>query len=94
MHPVQAAGRSIDETFQALQPWIRYVHVHDGIDIDGRSELRPVGGGVIDVRRAMQLLHAARYDGYLSGEWIGWEPYAVRLPRELDKMLEYEQELA
>ena len=32
--------------------------------------------------------------GYLSGEWIGWEPYAVHLPRELAAMRAYERELA
>ena len=34
------------------------------------------------------------YQGYLSGEWIGWEPYDVHLPRELATMKGYERELA
>jgi hypothetical protein len=42
----------------------------------------------------VQLLRAAGYDGYLSGEWIDWEPCEVHLPRELATMRVYENEPA
>jgi len=53
----------------------------------------PIGSGDFPQRRVLQLLLDAGYDGYLSGEWINWEPYEVHLPRELAAMREIEASL-
>ncbi len=90
MHPVRAGHATIDESFEALKPWIRHLHLHDGGD-DG---LAPIGEGPIDHRRAIELLMTIGFDGYLSGEWIDWEPCDVHLPRELATLKAYERELA
>ena len=92
MHPVRVAKWTVDQAFTALEPWIRHMHVHDGVQVDGRLEMRPMGEGIIDTRRAIELVKPSAYDGYLSGEWINWEPYEVHLPRELAAMKQYEQE--
>lgn len=95
MHPVRRAGSTIDASFQALQPWIRHLHVHDGItEADGAAKLAPIGTGIVDHRRAIELLLGMDYQGFISGEWINWEPYETCLPRELATMKGYEQELA
>ena len=91
MHPIRAAGATMDSAFGALKPWIRHLHVHDGTLTD--QKLVPIGEGAIDHRRAVELLLEAGYDGYLSGEWIGWEPWEVHLPRELATLKRYEDEL-
>ena len=91
MHPVRTRPATIDESFEALKPWIRHLHVHDG-SAEPLS-LLPIGQGDIDHRRAIELLMTIDFDGYLSGEWIGWEPYAVHLPRELATLKRYEAEL-
>ena len=90
MHPVRQSNVTMDEAYAALKPWIRHVHFHDGVTVDGQLKLAPVGQGNIDHRRAVQLLRDAGYDGFLSGEWIDWEPYATHLPRELATMKGYE----
>lgn len=90
MHPVRVAGVTMDEAFQTLRPWIRHLHVHDGTA--GELALMPIGEGIIDHRRAIALLLSLGYDGYLSGEWINWEPYEVHLPRELSALRRYEEE--
>lgn len=91
MHPVRQSGYTMDASFDALRPWIRHVHFHDGVDTAaGELVLKPTGEGMVDHRRAVQLLQAAGFDGYLSGEWIDWEPYEVHLPRELATMRAYE----
>jgi sugar phosphate isomerase/epimerase len=60
------------------------VHLHDGkLHDDGRITLVPAGRGDVDVKRAIELLERADYAGFVSGEWIGWEPAEVHLPREL-----------
>lgn len=91
MHPVRQSKVTMDQAFETLRPWIRHVHVHDGAEVQGQLVLRPIGQGAIDHRRAVQLLKTAGYDGFLSGEWIGWEPYQVHLPRELAALKQYEQ---
>lgn len=91
MHPVRTANVTMDEAFDALKPWIRHLHIHDG----GKAApgLLPIGTGEIDHRRALELLAEIEYEGFVSGEWIGWEPYDIHLPRELATMRQYEQEL-
>jgi len=92
MHPVRAGGSTMDAAFTALKPWIRHLHVHDG-PVSEPFSLLPIGEGAIDHRRALELLLTLPYDGYISGEWIGWEPYEVHLPRELATLKRYEREL-
>lgn len=94
MHPVRAAGRMIDETFDLLKPWIMHVHMHDGMAQRDRLEFRPIGTGDIDHRRVVELLSLSGYQGYLSGEWIGWDAPDIYLPRELAAMKQYELEVA
>ena len=95
MHPVLVAHVTMDEAFEALKPWIRHIHFHDGqTQEDGKPVLLPAGDGEIDHRRAVELLRGSNYDGFLSGEWIGREPYDVHLPRELATMKQYEQDLS
>lgn len=89
MHPVRTGHATIDESFEALRPWIKHVHIHDASRETGK--LVPIGQGFIDHRRAIELLPTISYDGYMSGEWINWEdPYEVHLPRELATLKGYE----
>jgi len=83
MHPVNRAGVNMDEAFEALKPWIHHLHVHDGKRVGEAIELVPIGEGFIDHARAIELLKTVDYDGYISGEWINWEPHEQHLPREL-----------
>ncbi len=88
MHPVRKAGRTIDESFDILRPWIRHLHVHDGIDSEGELMLLPIGEGMIDHATALARLSEDGYEGFISGEWINWEPYEEHLPRELATLKE------
>ena len=93
MHPVLRAGKTMDEAFETLKPWIRHVHCHDGVAVDGKTELRTIGEGIVDHRRALELLKSMPYDGWVSGEWIEWAPYDVHLPRELAALKRLEAEV-
>ena len=88
MHPVRTAGWTIEDSYRVLKPWVRHLHVHDG----DKTSLKPIGEGIVDHRRAIELIKADGYDGFISGEWIGWEPYETHLPRELATMKQYEAE--
>jgi sugar phosphate isomerase/epimerase len=82
-HTTRIAHATPDEAFAALNGRIRHVHFHDGTMAADKLEWRPIGQGAYDHERVLQLLCGARYSGFLSGEWIGWEPAEVHLPREL-----------
>jgi fatty-acyl-CoA synthase len=92
MHPVRTGHATMEEAFEILKPWVRHIHFHDGRDEAGKLQLVPIGEGIIDHKTAVSLLKANGYDGFLSGEWIGWEPYQTHLPRELATMKRYERE--
>ena len=83
MHPVNAAGYDMEDAFNVLNGHIRHVHVHDGTRQNGSMKLAPIGEGVVDHRTALRLLKGSGYGGYVSGEWIDWEPYDIHLPREI-----------
>lgn len=93
MHTLRRAGRSPDYTFQRLKSWIRHIHFHDGLLTLEKLQFRPVGEGEIDHAEIVRILLKAGYDGYISGEWINWEPYEDHLPREVAKMRQYETRL-
>jgi sugar phosphate isomerase/epimerase len=93
-HTTRVAGKAVVEAFAALQPWIRHVHFHDGANRADKLVFLPVGQGDFDNRAVLALLHGARYDGFLSGEWINWESYEVHLPREIAAMRALEPALA
>ena len=92
MHSVRTGVATIDESFEAIKPWIRHVHIHDGIG--SGVAFVPIGTGEIDHQRALELLSSIGFSGYLSGEWIDWEAPESHLPRELATMKRYEQELS
>jgi sugar phosphate isomerase/epimerase len=83
MHPVRVAKVSITDSYRILKPWVRHMHVHDGQQRDGKLVLLPIGQGEIDHATALKLVKVDGYTGFISGEWIGWEPWATHLPREL-----------
>jgi sugar phosphate isomerase/epimerase len=91
MHPVRAGFATMDQAFETLKPWIRHLHIHDALP--GTTQLVPIGTGGYDHKRAIELLLTINYEGYISGEWIGWsDPYEVHLPRELATLKRYEKE--
>lgn len=93
MHPPRTGGATLESSHAALRPWIRHVHVHDAGSRVDALDFRPMGEGDFDHRLILSLLLADGYDGYLSGEWIGWEEGQVHLPREIARLRRYESEL-
>ena len=82
-HTTRIAHATPDAAFEALRGRIRHVHFHDGTLAADKLEWRPIGQGAYDHARVLHLLCRANYTGFLSGEWIGWEPAEVHLPREV-----------
>lgn len=91
MHTLRGGGASMEEAYRLLSPWLVHVHFHDGLLDLSRLAFLPLGEGEIDHRPAVKILMENHYDGYLSGEWLDWEPPEIHLPRELQTMLGYER---
>ncbi len=85
-HTTRVAKTSVDNAFDALKSYIKHVHFHDGTMDADKLVFLPVGQGSYNHGRVLQLLRSMNYTGYLSGEWINWEPAEVHLPRELAAM--------
>lgn len=92
LHPVRKGYATIQESFDLLEPWIEHVHIHDAdFDVDADSfSFKPMGEGSIDHKRVVACLKRMNYTGFISGEWINFEPPRVHLPREIKKLREYE----
>ncbi len=89
VHPVRNSGSTFEQSYELLQPWIQYVHVHDALNTLDHFQFMALGRGDFDHRQILQILKNGGYDGYLSGEWIDWEPASTHLPRELKTLREY-----
>lgn len=94
IHPCRVAALTQDKAFEILRPWIRHVHVRDGVAGSGGLHWRSLGEGAFDVERVFRLLTEMGYEGYLSGEWINWRPAEDHLPQEIEKMKSYGRKAA
>ncbi len=92
LHPVRTKKATLEESFEILKPWIRHLHIHDSSG-DGIKSV-PIGTGLIDHRTVLTCLKSISFSGFLSGEWINWEPYETHLPREIGTLRRFEGELA
>jgi sugar phosphate isomerase/epimerase len=88
MHPVRFGLATMRESFDLLRPWIRHVHIHDGLNTP-ELNFRAFGEGEYDLRSAFGSLLAMGYAGFLSGEWIDC-PGFIELATEIDRMRRFE----
>ncbi len=93
MHPVRNHLATMEESYRLLAPWIRHVHIHDGMADPVNLAFRAFGQGEYDLETVFRSLATSGYQGYLSGEWINWEPAEVHLPREIRDMRAFEKTL-
>jgi sugar phosphate isomerase/epimerase len=97
MHTQRQGKTSMAESHAILAPWIRHVHIHDGLDTLEQLRMRPIGEGAFDHRAVLRLLRQSNYGGYISGEWISGcmddAFFASHLGREIATLRRYEMEL-
>lgn len=90
LHTQYEGSASLANVTQILGPYIKHVHVHDGVAGPKRENGHPnylaIGSGDIDHVEVIHALQAIGYTGYLSGEWFQWEPDDIHLPRELEAL--------
>ncbi len=94
IHPLRKEGWTLADSYGIVRPWVRHVHIHDVFLAADRLDYQAFGTGDVDHKQVLKLLRSDGYAGYLSGEWIDWEPPDVHLPREIATIRGYEREIA
>jgi sugar phosphate isomerase/epimerase len=98
MHTQRQGKMSMADAHAILAPWIRHMHIHDGLDTLEKLSMVPIGEGDFDHRAILQLLKQSNYPGCISGEWIAGcmdeAFFANHLEREIATLKRLEQELA
>lgn len=74
-HPIRFFNETVEETYHLIGKYIKYVHVKDSIEKDGKIVYRMMGYGTIPVFDALKILKDNGYDDYISLEWVKrWNP--------------------
>lgn len=69
-HPFRFMKEPIEKTYEALKPFIKFVHIKDSIIENGRLRYKMLGHGDIPVKEALHALKENGYDGFVSLEWV------------------------
>jgi sugar phosphate isomerase/epimerase len=70
MHPLRN-GESLDQTFEALNGYIRHAHWHDCLLDPKQVAITRFGEGEMPLVDILRRLDAVGFEGFLSGEWFG-----------------------
>lgn len=74
-HPWRFHGESLEETYEALGPWVRHVHLKDSARHESGFRYTLLGRGEFPLAEALALLKRVGYRGWLSFEWEKkWHP--------------------
>lgn len=69
-HPYRYFGESASETISNLGDYIKYVHVKDSIEKDGKIQYKMMGEGDLPLDDMLGELKTHGYNGYISLEWV------------------------
>ena len=69
-HPARYKHETPAETYQQLEPWIRYVHVKDSIMVGDHVQYKMMGEGDIPIKEALDILFKDDFEGFVSLEWV------------------------
>jgi sugar phosphate isomerase/epimerase len=84
------ANESASDGIRNLGARISYVQIKDGIGRGANWKLTNVGAGEVELKRAIELLHAQNYRGAFSVEWeYAWHPELAPPERALPHALEH-----
>jgi sugar phosphate isomerase/epimerase len=99
LHCVRLTSYSVRQGYEILKAWINHCHIHDAVL--GSKDKNPasfqwvrMGDGAIDHREAIACLEADGFQGYMSGEWIGWDSDPDHLGKEIAVLRQIEQEVS
>ena len=69
-HPYRYFSENPADTVANIGKYIRYVHVKDSVDTDGRITYKLMGEGTMPIETMLSELVSIGYDGYITLEWV------------------------
>ena len=69
-HPYRFNNEKIQDTLSNIGNFIKYIHIKDSIEENGRISYKLLGYGDLPIKEAIQGLKNINYNGYLSLEWV------------------------
>ena len=69
-HPWRLFGEEPETTLANLGRHLRYCHVKDSVEVDGRIQYRMMGEGDMPLTSMLDALRDSGFDGYVAFEWI------------------------
>jgi len=69
-HPYRFCLEPIEQTYQTLKPYIRYLHMKDSVMEKGTLVYKMIGEGDIPNKEILQMLNQDGFNGYVSLEWL------------------------
>lgn len=69
-HPYRFYGEAVSQTYANLKHYIKYVHVKDSVNDNGKIKYKMMGYGDVPVHEVINLLKNNNYTGYVSLEWV------------------------
>jgi len=74
-HPVRFFGEKAEQTYENIGEYVKYLHIKDSVQKNGKIEYRMTGHGDLPVAEILRLLSKDSFDGFLSLEWTKrWLP--------------------
>ena len=74
-HTFATSNEGPEVTVKMLMPWIRHTHLKDAVGSGPNRKYVLTGRGNIPIRRQIEVLHGAGYNGYYCFEWEKvWHP--------------------
>lgn len=74
-HPYRFFNEKIDETYNNIGKYVKYVHVKDSVMQDGQVKYKMMGKGDVPVLEVLDLLSKNNYTSFVTLEWVKrWRP--------------------
>jgi len=69
-HPYRYFDETVEETYENIGKYIKYVHVKDSVIENGAVKYKMMGQGDVPVLKALTLLSENSYDSFVTLEWV------------------------
>lgn len=93
-HTFTSCGNDISEVYEVIKPYVRHVHIKDAVREDGKTQLRSIGEGDINIEGIIKLLLDDGYCGFFSFEHEKkWHKELPEPETEFPKFVEYIKKL-
>lgn len=69
-HPYRYNHETPPQTYGNLRPWLRYLHMKDSVELNGKTVYKMMGEGDVPNSEVLELLRQDNFAGFVSLEWV------------------------